>query len=273
MSEPPKKQTGDIEDLLAIMRRLRDPDGGCPWDLEQDFATIAPYTIEEAYEVASAIESGDYAALKDELGDLLLQVVFHAQMAAEGEHFDFSDVVRAICDKMIRRHPHVFAGGEAKTPGAVKIAWEDIKREEREERHKEASTGRVSLLDDVPRALPALMRAVKLQNRAATVGFDWPNAGLVADKIAEEARELAEAADSGSAGKTAEEFGDLLFAMANLARHLKLDPEDSLHAANAKFMRRFKAIESGLEAQGRKPEDATLEEMEALWQEAKRAEQ
>jgi MazG family protein len=266
MTEP--KPSGDIEELLAIMKKLRDPDGGCPWDLEQDFATIAPYTIEEAYEVASAIEAGDYAALKDELGDLLLQVVFHAQMAAEGEHFAFPDVVRAICEKMIRRHPHVFGDGAAKTSGAVKTAWEDIKRKEREAK----PSTRASLLDDVPRALPALMRAVKLQNRAATVGFDWPNAGQVADKIAEETRELAEAADSGNPHEVAEEFGDLLFAMANLARHLKLDPEDALRAANAKFMRRFKAIESGLEAQGKKPEEASLEEMEALWQAAKAGE-
>ena len=262
------KPSGDIGELLAIMKRLRDPNGGCPWDLEQNFATIAPYTIEEAYEVASAIESGDYEALKDELGDLLLQVVFHAQMAEEGQHFAFPDVVRAICAKMIRRHPHVFGDGAAKTPTAVKVAWEDIKRQERESKSARAA----GLLDDVPRALPALMRAVKLQNRAATVGFDWPNAGLVADKIAEEARELAEAVDSGKADKVSEEFGDLLFAMANLARHLKLDPEDALRAANAKFVRRFKAIEVRLAAQGRRCEDATLEEMEALWVAAKEAE-
>jgi MazG family protein len=266
MTSAPPKTTGNIEDLLAIMRKLRDPDGGCPWDLEQDFSTIAPYTIEEAYEVASAIESGDYAGLRDELGDLLLQVVFHAQMADEAQHFAFPDVVRAICEKMIRRHPHVFGDGDAKTAGAVGQAWEEIKKKEREAK---PAAARASLLDDVPRALPALMRAVKLQNRAATVGFDWPNAGLVADKIAEETRELAAAVDSGKAGKVAEEFGDLLFAMANMARHLKLNPEDALAAANAKFMRRFKAIEAGLEAEGRKPSDATLEEMEALWQKAK----
>ncbi len=268
MTSTAPKTTGNIEDLLAIMRKLRDPDGGCPWDLEQDFSTIAPYTIEEAYEVASAIEIGDYAGLRDELGDLLLQVVFHAQMADEAQHFAFPDVVRAICEKMIRRHPHVFADGDAKTAGAVGEAWEAIKKKEREGK----AAGPASLLDDVPRALPALMRAVKLQNRAATVGFDWPNAGLVADKIAEETRELAEAVDSGKAGKVEEEFGDLLFAMANLARHLKLDPEEALRAANAKFVRRFKVIEAGLEAEGRKPADATLEEMEALWQKAKEAE-
>jgi len=263
-----QKPSGDIKDLLAIMRRLRDPNGGCPWDLKQNFATIAPYTIEEAYEVASAIEANDYAALKDELGDLLLQVVFHAQMAAESKMFAFEDVVRAICDKMIRRHPHVFAADGAKTPEAVTVAWEEIKRREREGKPARAA----GLLDDVPRALPALMRAIKLQNRAAEVGFDWPSAVHVTDKIAEETRELAEAAASGKDAKVAEEFGDLLFAMANLARHLKVDPEDALRAANAKFVRRFKAIESGLAAQGRKPENASLEEMEALWQKAKEQE-
>jgi len=272
MTAPPDKPTGDIQELLAIMRRLRDPDGGCPWDLEQNFATIAPYTIEEAYEVASAIEANDYAGLKDELGDLLLQVVFHAQMASEEKLFAFPDVVRAICEKMIRRHPHVFASGgtktDSKSSGAVTVAWDEIKRRERAA--KPASP--LGLLDDVPRALPALVRAIKLQNRAAEVGFDWPNAVHVTDKIAEETRELAEAHASGQSAKVAEEFGDLLFAMANLARHFKLDPEDALRAANAKFVRRFKAIEAGLEAQGRRPEDASLEEMEALWQEAKKAE-
>jgi nucleoside triphosphate diphosphatase len=268
MTEKPDKPARDIQELLAIMRRLRDPKGGCPWDLEQNFATIAPYTIEEAYEVASAIEANDYAALKDELGDLLLQVVFHAQMAAEAKMFAFEDVVRAICDKMIRRHPHVFAAGGAKTAEAVTTAWEEIKRRERE--GKPARTA--GLLDDVPRALPALMRAIKLQNRAAEVGFDWPSAVHVTDKIAEETRELAEASASGRNAKVAEEFGDLLFAMANLARHLRVDPEDALRAANAKFVRRFKAIESGLAAAGRKPEDASLEEMEALWQKAKEQE-
>ena len=269
MTDTARKPTGDIEDLLTIMRRLRDPNGGCPWDLEQDFATIAPYTIEEAYEVASAIEAKDYPALKDELGDLLLQVVFHAQMADEAKLFAFSDVVRGICDKMIRRHPHVFAAGGAKTPEAVTLAWDEIKRRERAAK---PGTAAASLLDDVPRALPALMRAFKLQNRAAQVGFDWPSAITVTDKIAEETRELAEAAESGKPAKVAEEFGDLLFAMANLARHLKLDPEDALRAANAKFMRRFKAIEQALQAQGRSCEEASLDEMEALWQQAKKTE-
>jgi MazG family protein len=266
--EPPEETIDDISELLAIMRRLRDPNGGCPWDLEQNFATIAPYTIEEAYEVLSAIEHADYAALKDELGDLLLQVVFHSQMAKEQGLFDFGDVVRGICDKMIRRHPHVFAAGPADTPEAVMRAWEDIKRRERASKAEKPQ----GLLDDVPSALPALMRAVKLQNRAAQVGFDWPNAVHVTDKIAEESRELAEAWASGKRDKIAEEYGDMLFAMANLARHLKVDPEDALRAANTKFMRRFKVIEAGLQARGKKPEDATLEEMEALWQEAKKGE-
>jgi len=261
-------ELSDIQELLAIMRRLRDPKGGCPWDLEQDFTSIAPYTIEEAYEVASAIEDKDYPALKDELGDLMLQVVFHSQMADEKGLFSFPDVVQAICEKMIRRHPHVFARGAADTSEAVREAWEDIKRQERARK----AVAPESLLDDVPAALPALMRAVKLQNRAAQVGFDWPSAVTVADKIAEESRELAEAADSGEHHHVAEEFGDLLFAMANLARHLKLDPEDALRAANAKFVRRFKSIEAGLQARGKTPEQSTLEEMEALWQDAKKAE-
>jgi MazG family protein len=265
--------TTDIAELLAIMRTLRDPRGGCPWDLEQDFASIAPYTIEEAYEVASAIEMADYPGLKDELGDLLLQVVFHARMAEEKHLFDFADVVRAICDKMVRRHPHVFAQGDAKTPDAVILAWDDIKRRERAEKPGPANAAKPEgLLDDVPRALPALMRAVKLQNRAAGVGFDWPSAITVADKIAEESRELVEAAASGKPEDIHEEFGDLLFAMANLARHLKLDPEDALRAANAKFMRRFKWIEDSLQAQGRVLAETPLADMEALWQDAKHLE-
>jgi MazG family protein len=268
MNDAPKKTTGEVAELIAIMRRLRDPDGGCPWDLDQDFSTIAPYTVEEAYEVASAIEAKDYGALKDELGDLLLQVVFHAQMANEAKLFGFEDVVRAICEKMVRRHPHVFAAGGARTADDVSLAWDEIKRLERAGKAAPAA----SLLDDVPRALPALMRAIKLQNRAAEVGFDWPSAVTVTEKIAEETRELAEAASSKAPAKIAEEFGDLLFAMANLARHLKLDPEDALRAANAKFVRRFKAIERALAAEGRKPEDATLDEMEALWQQAKKDE-
>jgi MazG family protein len=269
MTDTTDKQTkGDIAELLAIMRRLRDPDGGCPWDLEQNFKTIAPYTIEEAYEVAAAIEHGDYVQLQDELGDLLLQVVFHAQMADEQGLFAFPDVVRAICGKMVRRHPHVFGKGAAKTPAAVSLAWDEIKRRERADKPEKPA----GLLDDVPAAFPALTRAVKLQNRAAEVGFDWPSVFEVTDKIAEEIGELTEAAVSGDSHKIAEEFGDLLFAMANFARHLRIDPEAALRAANAKFVRRFKVIEAGLEAKGRSLEEASLEEMEALWQEAKRSE-
>jgi MazG family protein len=259
--------TGDIAELLSIMARLRDPSGGCPWDLEQTFATIAPYTIEEAYEVQAAIEAGDFEHLKDELGDLLLQVVFHARMAEERGLFDFADVAGAITDKMVRRHPHVFGGGEAIASAAAQTAaWEEHKRRERA-----AKPGVASRLDGVAHALPALMRAVKLQARAAEVGFDWPSAGTVVDKIVEEARELAEA-DPNDRAHVEEEFGDMLFAVANLARHLKVDPETALRAANAKFVRRFKSIEDALRAQGRTPEGATLDEMEALWQAAKAAE-
>jgi nucleoside triphosphate diphosphatase len=259
--------TGDIKELIAIMARLRDPSGGCPWDLEQTFATIAPYTIEEAYEVAGAIEAADYAHLKDELGDLLLQVVFHARMAEERGLFDFAGVARAIVDKMVRRHPHVFGGGEAiASAEAQTTAWEEHKRRERA-----AKADGESRLDGVTRALPALMRAVKLQARAAEVGFDWPSATTVVEKIVEEAHELS-AADPNDRSHVEEEFGDLLFAVANLARHLRVDPETALRAANAKFMRRFKAIEDGLRAQSRTPEQATLDEMEALWQAAKAAE-
>ena len=257
----------DIATLLDLMRRLRDPRGGCPWDLEQDFASIAPYTIEEAYEVSAAVEAKDYEALKDELGDLLLQVVFHAQMASERSLFDFDDVARGLAEKMVRRHPHVFGDAKAKTAGDVSEAWDQIKARERAARPRKGG-----YLADVAHALPALSRAVKLQDRAAEVGFDWPSAMNVTDKISEESKELADAAASGSKDKMAEEFGDLLFVLANLARHLKLDPEACLRAANAKFVRRFNAIESALEAQGRNLNDASLEEMEALWQKAKLAE-
>lgn len=258
-----------IDALLEIMARLRDPDGGCPWDLEQTYATIAPYTIEEAYEVADAIEQGDMEGLKDELGDLLLQVVFHAQMAKEDGTFEFADVVRAICEKMIRRHPHVFGDEEQRNAGSVKGRWEEIKAEEK------AAKGTVSasILDDVPHALPALSRAVKLQNRAARVGFDWPDTSQVIDKLNEEMLELsAEVAKGGDADRLEDEMGDLLFVYANLARHLKIDPEAALRRANAKFRRRFGRIEEKLAAEGRKPEQSTLKEMDALWNEAKREE-
>jgi len=257
----------DIESLLEIMRALRDPMRGCPWDKEQDFATVAPYTIEEAYEVAGAIEDENWPHLKDELGDLLFQVVFHARMAEERGLFDFGGVVEAITGKMIARHPHVFADKETPESAAAQtVAWEEHKRGERA-----AKPG--GLLDDVPRALPGLLRAEKLQKRAGSVGFDWESAPKVVEKIAEEAAEIVEAQAAGaSAKKLEEEVGDLLFAVANLARHLKVEPETALRATDAKFVRRFRAIEAGLAARGKAPAEASLEEMEALWVEAKRSE-
>jgi MazG family protein len=260
----------DIATLLDIMRRLRDPVGGCPWDIEQTFATIAPYTIEEAYEVAAAIEDEDWPALKEELGDFLFQVVFHAQMAAERGLFDFGDVVAAITDKMIRRHPHVFADMKGiDTADAQLRAWEEHKKKERG-----AKPARAGLLDDIPRALPALLRALKLQKRAATAGFDWDSAPKVVEKIAEEAHEIAEARAAGAdPQKLEEEIGDLLFAVANLARHLKIDPESALQAANSKFTRRFRFIEQELHKTGKTASQASLDEMEALWREAKAREE
>ena len=257
---------GGLPRLAGIMRRLRAPEGGCPWDIEQDFDTIAPYTIEEAYEVADAIARRDWDGLKGELGDLLFQAVYHAQMADEAGYFTLDDVVRAISDKMIARHPHVFGDADVKSAEAQTHAWEVMKARERAAR---AQTG---VLDDVPLALPALMRAIKLQNRAARVGFDWPEIGQVADKITEEARELAEARESLSRDEIAEEFGDLLFVMANLGRHLQIDPEAALRAANDKFTRRFRGIEAALQAQGRTPADSHLDEMDALWNAVKAAE-
>ena len=253
---------GGLPRLALIMACLRAPRGGCPWDLEQDFDSIAPYTIEEAYEVADAITRRDWDGLKGELGDLLFQSVYHAQMAGEAGHFTLDDVIRGISDKMLARHPHVFGDADPRDSQAQTRAWEDQKARERATR---AQTG---VLDDVPLALPALMRAVKLQKRAARVGFDWPEVGQVVAKIAEEAAELTEA----PAEKQAEEYGDLLFVMANLARHLQIDPEAALRAANAKFTRRFAFIEAALAAQGRRPEDSDLAEMDALWDQAKAAE-
>jgi MazG family protein len=257
----------DISDLLAIMRRLRSPDGGCPWDLEQDFETIAPYTIEEAYEVAAAIEDKNWPELKDELGDLLFQVVFHSRIAEERRYFEFGDVVEAVVAKMIRRHPHVFATTETpKDAGAQTEAWEAIKAAER------GAKGSGSALDGVPLALPALTRAEKLQKRLSSVGFDWNSPKAVLDKVAEEAAEIVEAQASGAPQEAiAGEIGDLLFVIANLARHLKVDPEAALRTTNSKVARRFRWIESQLAADGRTPKEATLEEMEALWQLAKTA--
>jgi nucleoside triphosphate diphosphatase len=252
-----------IERLVAIMAALRDPVSGCPWDIEQTFATIAPYTLEEAAEVADAIERQAWGELPGELGDLLLQVVYHAQMAQEAGLFGFPDVVRAISDKMVARHPHVFgADSRDKTPEQQTRDWEAQKARER---------GAAGVLDGVALGLPALTRAVKLQSRAARVGFDWPDVAQVVDKVAEEARELVEARDTLGPQALEEEFGDLMFVMANLARHLKIDPESALRKANSKFTRRFAHIESRLAAQSRRPADSTLEEMDALWNEARAA--
>jgi len=272
MSGEARKRYG-IEDLLAVMARLRDPKTGCPWDAKQSFATIAPYTIEEAYEVADAIARDDLDGLKDELGDLLLQVVYHAQMAAEDDRFAFADVVDAITAKMIRRHPHIFEDASLRESFESSGVWERIKAEEKSER---GGTAGASILDDVPLALPGLTRAVKLQSRAARVGFDWPSLEPVLAKAEEEIGELKVAIASEGAGaapgKVAEEFGDLLFVMANLARHLSIDPEDALRGANAKFVRRFASIEDALRKDGRKPEVSSLEEMDALWDQAKEVE-
>ena len=259
--------------LCAIMARLRDPEHGCPWDLEQDFRTIAPHTIEEAYEVADAIEHDDAAQLKDELGDLLFQVVFHAQLAAETGRFTFADVARRIGDKMVARHPHVF--GDADGIDGVEaqgVAWEAHKAREREA--AAARRGRsASALDGVARALPALSRASKLQRRAARVGFDWPGPEPVWAKLREELDELeTELAGSGPARRLEDEFGDVLFALVNLGRHLSLDPESALRGANAKFERRFRHIEARLEERGADASEATLDDMERLWDEAKAAE-
>lgn len=264
----------DIDTLIAIMARLRDPDTGCPWDVRQSFQTIVPYTIEEAYEVADAIERGDLEDLRDELGDLLLQVVFHARMAEEDDAFDFGGVVEAITEKLIRRHPHVFADARDLPPERVRALWDEIKAEEKRakaERRGETAAETESLLDEVPIALPALTRAEKLQKKAAKVGFDWGAAGPVIAKIREEIDELEAALKSGepSDPEVADELGDLLFAVTNLARHLEVDPETALRGTNEKFRRRFGHIETTLAALGRTPEGASLDEMEALWQDAK----
>jgi len=253
---------GGLPRLARIMARLRAPERGCPWDLEQDFDTIAPYTIEEAYEVADAIARRDWDGLKGELGDLLFQSVYHAQMAEEAGYFTLDDVLRGIADKMVARHPHVFGDAEIDSAEAQTEAWEQVKARER------AGRAQHGVLDDVPVGHPGLTRAVKLQKRAARVGFDWPEVAQVVDKIAEEARELTEAAPE----DRFEEYGDLLFVMANLARHLDIDPEAALRAANDKFTRRFRAIEAALAVQGRRPQDSDLAEMDALWNAAKAAE-
>jgi nucleoside triphosphate diphosphatase len=249
----------NLDTLRAIMKALRTPETGCPWDLEQDFATIAPYTIEEAYEVADAIQSGDRAHLCEELGDLLLQPIYHAQMAEEEGSFTFEDVVEGVVTKMIRRHPHVFGDEEARSATLAKTFWEDNKAKEKS---GQPSKG---LLDSVPLALPGLTRALKLQAKAAKVGFDWPSVDNVYDKIAEEIAEFRTAPED----EKAEEFGDLLFALANVARHLGIDPEAALRSTNAKFQRRFAHIEQRLAETGKQPKDSSLAEMDSLWDEAK----
>lgn len=259
--------TGGLPRLREIMRRLRDPKTGCPWDIEQDFTTIAPYTIEEAYEVADTIERQEWSELEGELGDLLLQTVYHTQMGEEAGLFTFDSVANAVSDKMVARHPHVF-GEESrdKSPDQQTRDWEKIKATERANR-SEAGT-----LDGVAVGLPALMRAVKLQKRAARVGFDWPSTDQVLDKIVEEAQELVEARDRLTHAEMVEEFGDLLFVIANLARHLKIDPEVALRGANAKFTRRFEGIENRLKERGKRPEQSDLAEMDELWDAVKAAE-
>ncbi|HEY9219173.1 MAG TPA: nucleoside triphosphate pyrophosphohydrolase [Phenylobacterium sp.] len=265
---PPSDPSGDtpLQRLLSIMARLRDPEHGCAWDLEQTFATIAPYTVEEAYEVADAIERGDLSDLREELGDLLFQVVFHSRMAEEQGAFAFDDVAEAISEKMIRRHPHVFGEAGERTSAEQTAAWEEVKAAER------ARKGRSqSLLDEVPKGLPALTRAVKLTARAARVGFDWPDASFVIDKLHEELGELQAEMVSGDRAKMRDELGDILFVVANLARKLDLEPEDALRSSNAKFDRRFRYIEARLKEIGKTPEQSDLAEMDALWDEVRAA--
>jgi ATP diphosphatase len=266
----------DISRLLDIMAQLRSPGSGCPWDLEQDFSTIAPYTIEEAYEVADAIARDDLDDLRDELGDLLLQVVFHSRMAEEQGAFAFGDVVEAITRKMIRRHPHIFADANGKlTPSDVKGAWDRIKAEEKAERaarRPAEDASHTSLLSSIKAGQPALTRAMQLQRKASSVGFDWNDPRAVLHKIREETDEIEAALDRGDAEELAGETGDLLFALVNLARHVGADPEMALRSTNAKFERRFAYIERALAAQGRSLESASLEEMDALWDEAKKTE-
>ena len=269
------KPSKDISRLIEIMAALRDPKSGCPWDIVQSFETIKPYTIEEAYEVADAIERKDMHDLCDELGDLLLQVVFHARIAEEAGAFSFGDVVNAVTTKMIRRHPHVFAVSDASTPEAVKLQWDEIKSAEKRERaERRARSGltedfKAGHLGSVQRSFPALTEALKLQERAAKVGFDWSEPEPILDKIEEEIGELREALQEGRQDKVADELGDLIFALVNIGRHVDADPETALRGTNTKFRRRFKHIETELEKSGETLEDATLERMEELWQAAK----
>lgn len=269
----------DIARLIEIMAALRTPGTGCPWDLEQSFATIAPYTLEEAYEVADAIARADMGDLREELGDLLLQVVFHARMAEEDGAFDFGGVVEAITAKLIRRHPHVFGTARDLSPEAVKGLWGEIKAQEKRERAQARAAAGLPVeeaqqgaLAGVPLPLPALTRALKLQEKASRVGFDWNDARQVLAKIREETQEVAEALEDGGIAAIRDEMGDLLFAVVNLARHAGVDPEDALRGTNDKFTRRFGHVEQRLAADGRRPDQASLDEMEALWQEAKQKE-
>jgi len=272
---PQMRPSREISRLIEIMAALRTPGSGCPWDLEQNFATIAPYTLEEAYEVADAISRGDLRDLREELGDLLLQVVFHARMAQEQGAFDFGDVVETITEKLIRRHPHVFGEAGSLSTDAVNRLWEQIKVEEKAAKAAAGRSGkeRAGALAGVPVALPALTRALKLQSSAGKVGFDWNDPMAVLAKIREEADEIEADLAAGKRGAAAAEVGDLLFAMVNLARHLNTDPEAVLRTTNQKFERRFAAIEQALAARGKSPAESTLAEMDALWDEAKAVEQ
>ena len=270
MADSSSDPAAKLTDLLAVMARLRDPDDGCPWDVQQSFATIAPYTIEEAYEVTAAIAEDDLAALQDELGDLLFQVVFHARMAEEQGAFDFADVAAGIAGKMVRRHPHVFGEKSVADAAAQTRHWEDLKAAERAEKAADGDAGPASVLDGVALGLPALLRAVKLQKRAARVGFDWPEAAQVLDKIDEEIIEIKEEIENGAVpDRVEDEIGDLLFVVANLARHLEIDPEAALRRANAKFTRRFHRVEAAFD---HTLDGVSLAEMEAAWQQAKKKE-
>ncbi len=265
MAKSQPENNREIAALLQVMADLRDPEGGCPWDVAQDYRSIASYTLEEAYEVVDAIERGNREDLREELGDLLLQVVFHAQIASEEGRFTFADVVEGIVEKMIRRHPHVFIAEDGRDAEQQTLEWEKIKQLEKSQK----SEAVVSLLDDVPLHFPGLTRAVKLQKRAARVGFDWPQIEQVIDKLCEEVEELNQARNQMSQEKIEEEFGDLLFVMANLARHLKIDPETALRRANAKFCSRFAHIENRVSQSGRDWPEFSLDDLEAYWQEAK----
>lgn len=260
----------DMKALLELMATLRHPEKGCPWDREQDFSTIAPYTVEEAYEVEDAIQRNDLDDLREELGDLLFQVVFHARMAEEQGAFDFGDVVNDLVDKMTRRHPHVFGDTSMEDAAAQTANWEQLKADEKL-RKAERKGSTHSLLDDVPNNLPALTRAEKLSKRAARVGFEWPDIDGVLDKVSEEAKELRDAVKSRNDRDIEEELGDLFFTLANLARYLKVDPEKALRSSNAKFTRRFRHVESRLHEQGKSLDDADLEQMDTLWNEARAA--